>query len=73
VSVRSSLLVQHHTQERSIDLQPAVVFDETELPELVHEKIDPRTRRTHHLRQRFLRHLGENSVRLVFSAVAGKQ
>jgi hypothetical protein len=40
VSVRSSLFVQHHTQERSIDLKPTVVLDEAQLAEFVHEKVD---------------------------------
>ena len=34
------LFVQHHTQERGIDLKTAVVLNETQLPEFVHEKID---------------------------------
>jgi hypothetical protein len=34
-------VVQHDAQERSIDLKTYVVFDETEFPKLVHEKIDP--------------------------------
>lgn len=34
------LLVQHHAQEGSIDLKSAVVLDEPQFPELVHEKID---------------------------------
>lgn len=34
------LLVQDDAQERSIDLKAAVVADETELAEFVHEKID---------------------------------
>jgi hypothetical protein len=34
------LLVQHHAQERSVDLKSAVVLDEAQFPELVHEKID---------------------------------
>jgi hypothetical protein len=34
-------VVQHDAQERSIDLKSAIVFDEAEFPELVHEKIDP--------------------------------
>jgi hypothetical protein len=33
------LLVQHDAQERGIDLNPAVVLDETEFPELVHEDL----------------------------------
>jgi hypothetical protein len=33
--------VQDGGQERSVNLKTAVVFDETELPEFVHEKIDP--------------------------------
>jgi hypothetical protein len=35
--------MQHHAQERRVDLKSAVVFDETEFPELVHEKIYART------------------------------
>jgi len=37
---RIDSVVQHDTQERSIDLKAAVVLDETEFLELVHEKID---------------------------------
>ena len=38
-NVEVGLLVQHNAQERSVDLQAAVVFDEPELAEFVHEKI----------------------------------
>jgi hypothetical protein len=34
------LLVQHHAQKRSVDLQTAVVFDEAQFSKFVHEKID---------------------------------
>lgn len=33
-------VVKYDAQERSVDLDAAVVFDETHLPEFVHEKID---------------------------------
>jgi hypothetical protein len=36
---RIESLVQHDAQERSIDLNPAVVLDESQLPEFVHEEI----------------------------------
>jgi hypothetical protein len=36
----SSLLVQDNTQEGIVDVDLAVVFDEAQFPEFVHEKID---------------------------------
>jgi hypothetical protein len=65
--------VQDNIQERSIDLKSAVVLDESELSEFVHEEVDPWARCADHLRQRFLRHCGEHSVGLVFLTVTGKQ
>ena len=35
------------------------VLDETEFAEFVHEKIDSRTCRANHIRQRFLRYFGK--------------
>jgi len=67
------LLVQDNTEERSIDLKTAVVLNEAELSEFVHEKIEPRACWADHLCQRFLRYFGEQSVGLVFLAVTGKQ
>ena len=70
---RLASLVQHDAQERTVDFNPSVVFDETQFPELVHEKIDPRARCADHLRERFLRDLGEQAVGLVLFTVAGEQ
>src|SRR5216684_1585426 len=38
---KAGLLVQHDAQERSVDLKSAVILDEAQFPEFVHEKIDP--------------------------------
>ena len=67
------LFVQHYAQERGVDVKTAVVLDESQLPEFVHEKIDPRARRANYLRQRFLRYFGEHSMKLVFFPETGKQ
>src|SRR4029077_16795858 len=63
----------HDAQKRSVDLKTAVIFDEAQFPELVHEEIDPRARTADHLRQHFLRYFVEYSVGLVFFTVTGKQ
>jgi len=39
VGAKTGLLVQHDAQERSVDLKSAVVLNETQLSEFVHEKL----------------------------------
>src|SRR5437879_11202254 len=50
----SALVVQDNAQQGAADLQVAIVVDEAELPELVHEDVHTRAGRTDDLRQRFL-------------------
>jgi hypothetical protein len=50
-TLRLALIVEHDTYERSIDVKSAVVLDESELPEFVHEKIHPRASGTNHFSQ----------------------
>jgi hypothetical protein len=39
-----ALIVEDNTQERTIDVKPAVILNETQFLEFVHEEVDPRTR-----------------------------
>ena len=50
----ASLIVEDNTQERTVDVKPAIVLDEAQFLEFVHEKIDPRTRGSDHFRQDLL-------------------
>src|SRR6267143_2004657 len=67
------LLVQDNTQEGIVDLDLAVVLDEAQFPELVHEKIDPRPRCANHFRQHLLRYSGKHLLRLALRAIAREQ
>jgi hypothetical protein len=42
--------VQDNTQEGSVDVDPAIVMNEAQFPEFVHEEIDPGARCANHLR-----------------------
>jgi hypothetical protein len=48
--ISTLLIVQDYSEKRVVHFDFAVIFDETQLPELVHEQIHPRTRRTDHCR-----------------------
>ena len=67
------LLVQDNTQEGIVDVNLAVVLDEAQFPEFVHEKIYPGPRRANHLRQHLLRYFGKHLLRLGFLAIASEQ
>jgi hypothetical protein len=56
-----------------VDVDLAVVFDETQFSEFVHEEIDPWACRSDHLRQHFLRYFGKVLLRLARRAVAREQ
>ena len=64
VSRESNLVVQDNGQEGIVDVDLAVVLDKAQLPEFVHEKIDPRPRCADHLRQHLLRYFGQHLLRL---------
>jgi hypothetical protein len=48
------LIVEDNIQERTVDVKLAVILDETQLLEFVHEEVYSRTRRANHFRQDLL-------------------
>jgi hypothetical protein len=52
-----------------VDLNPAVVINEAQLPELIHEHVDPGARCPHHFRQRLLGNFRKHLLRLVLLAI----
>jgi hypothetical protein len=66
-------VVQKNAQQRAMDLDLAVIFDESKLPEFVHEVAHPRTRRPNHLRKRLLADLSRDRLRPAFLAEIRQQ
>ena len=56
-----------------MNLEFAVVLDQSELPELVHEGVDPRTGRPDPRGQRFLADLGNGRFKLPLLTEIGKE
>jgi hypothetical protein len=48
--ISTLLIVQDYREKRVVDFDFAVIFNEAQLPELVHEHIHARARRTDHFR-----------------------
>src|SRR5487761_167125 len=67
------LFVQDNREKRTVDVKTAIIFDEAQFPELVHEKIDARARGADHFRKRFLRDLGKHFLGFVLLAIASEQ
>ena len=49
-------IVQDNIEEGAVNLEHAIVLDEAELAEPIHEKVNARARSAHNLGQRFLAH-----------------
>src|SRR5712691_4236805 len=60
--------MQNDIQQRAVDFQVAVVFNQAHFSELIHEKAHASTRCANHLRERFLADLWNNPLGLTFLA-----
>jgi hypothetical protein len=56
-----------------MNLQAAVIFNEAQLPKLVHEETHPGSRRPDHFGQGFLTHPGHDELMLPVFAEASQQ
>jgi len=54
-------------------MEPAIVSNEAQFLEFVHEKTDPGAGGPDHFRQCSLRYFGKHFLRLVFPAIASEQ
>src|SRR5256885_1043448 len=71
---RIALVVYDNCQERRIDLETTVIFDEPELLELIHEEVHTGSGGPDHFGQRFLRDFRQLPQRLVsLLTIAGKE
>jgi hypothetical protein len=66
-------VVEDDAEEGGVDLEAAVVLDEAEFSEFVHEEIDAGAGGADHFGEHFLGNFGEHSLRFIFLAVAGEE
>src|ERR1700675_1085398 len=67
------LLVQDDTKEGRVDVETAIVSNEAQFPDFVHEKVDSGARCANHFRQSLLRYFGDHYLRLGLLAIASEQ
>ena len=72
-SSKAALLVKDDVEQRTVNFQPTVVFNESQLSEPIHKEVNSRSGGTHHFRQRFLAYLRNYVLRSPFLAKAGQQ
>ena len=48
------LIVEHHIEKRTAELQPEVLVDKTKFPELIHEKVNAATSDPHQFRRKLV-------------------
>src|SRR5579863_1592126 len=73
VGAKANLVVEDNTQEGLVYLNLAIILDEAQLPEFVHEKIDAGPRCANHLRKHLLGYFGKHALRLARRAIAREQ
>src|SRR5437899_11429758 len=67
------VVVEDDTHEVAVNVQAAIVVNEAQLPQLVHEETHPRPCCPDHFGQRFLTYPGNDELVLPFFAEAGQQ
>ena len=69
------LVVEHDIQQRTVNQQTitAVIVDESQFPESVHEKVNPPAGRSHHLGESLLTDFGDRNFLLPLLAEVSKQ
>ena len=72
VSSNLRIIVQNDTQQRAVDLQVAIVIDEAQFPEFVHEMAHARTRRADHFSECLLADFRDDSLGFSLLAKIGQ-
>ena len=57
------MIVQHHVQQRPVNLDPSAVFDKPEFAKSIHEEAHAGAGGADHLRESLLRDFGNDSFR----------
>jgi hypothetical protein len=66
-------VVENNVEKGTVDLQPPIIVNKTQLPESVHKKTDSRTSSTHHLREGFLTDFWDYSLGHALLSETSKQ